>query len=479
MYHTVESLSNMPLLYEVSKPKPSGPEESWWDALQKSMMKASFMYTDAKRCRKEAEDRLMAMTTEDEKMRYMARLIGMDQRIMAHMLEATTRWKEDTVCDLYMLVYHEAGTTRRSKMMILSYLLGHERVEPWMGRDLMTWMVDDTDWEAYDVLTRFQFILNEAQIQRMHEWANNHRWADQQLHRIHDNHPLGALAVAMRGIERFPTHFPVIPRVVYEDQQNVHDVSINNSVWKNIEVLLNERRSTCDYDDFDIIRNRLGFLSPAQEKALLRLYTDRSLFSRRSSNRKITVTLWIVFLMVWAYAMEASCSQIEEILGRIREELAEMSGTCATGHLSRLVNVLIGFHPKIEVRISDKDRLRGIFQVVLQATITEEENADDILCDMINPKKNGVFHQFFLRCRSTMMDEVLKRASINDVQEKDVAIQDLQNMYETMYPSLFPLHQDHDIHTPVKDTFSDRLNRMGQFLLGFPRFLREVLRGPF
>jgi len=290
---------------------------------------------------------------------------------------------------------------------------------------------------------------------------------------------LGALAVAMRGVERFPAHLPVIPRVVYEDNQNVHDTSINNSVWKNIEVLLDDRRSTCDYDDFDTIRNRLGFLSPAQEKALLRLYTDRSLFSRRSSNRKITVTLWIVFLMVWAYTMESSCSQIEEILGRIREELAEMSGTCATGHLSRLVNVLIGFHPSIEVRISDKDRLRGIFQVVLQATITEDENADDILCDMINPKKNGVFHQFFLRCRSTMMEEVLKRASITDIQEKDVAIQDLQHMYETMYPALFPLQQDLDIHTPIGNTLSDRLNRMGQFLLGFPRFLREVLRGPF
>jgi hypothetical protein len=78
-----------------------------------------------------------------------------------------------------------------------------------------------------------------------------------------------------------------------------------------------------------------------------------------------------------------------------------------------------------------------------------------------------------------MMDEVLKRASITDVQEKDVAIQDLLQMYETMYPSLFPLQQDIDIHTPIGNTLSDRLNRMGQFLLGFPRFLREVLRRPF
>jgi hypothetical protein len=284
----------------------------------------------------------------------------------------------------------------------------------------------------------------------------------------------------MRGIDRLP----VLPRVVYEDSQNVHDTTINESIWKNLEVLLNDNPTVSisehDHDyDYEVIRQRLSPLNPPQEKALQRLYTDRSHFSRRKNAFSvITVTLWNVFLMIWAYAMkEETVVDKEEILGRIREELAEMSGTCATGHLSRLVNVLVGFHPQIEVRISDKDRLRGIFQSVLQAFIVKDNEAEDILCDMINPIPNGVFHRFFLRSQEAMIDEVLDRASITDAdEEKNTTIQDLKALCEMMYPSLFlfSLKEPELVldHSTKSNVIVKSLRRAGTF---FGKFLRGVL----
>lgn len=452
----------------IRKPLPVDP---WLNALQMCMMKASFVSTEAQRCRQEAEERLMGMTTEEEKMRFMVQLIGMDQRIMAHMLEATTRWKEDTICDLYMLVYHEVTTTRRSKMMILSYLLSHERVEPWMGADLLSWMIDDTDWEAYDVLTRFSFILTETQQQRMEDWAHGHRWADQQLGRVRGHHPLHGIDMGAAAVMRevvFPNmmeRLPVLPLIVYNDRQNVHNTSINNSLWENIKILLDENHSTCEYDDYYQIRGRLGFLSVAQEKALMRIYTDRSNFSRE----KITVTLWNVFLLVWAYTM--SVDGKEDIIARIREELGEMSGTCATGHLSRIVNALVGFHPQIQMRICEKDRLRAIFQIVLQSFLLQEEEADNLLCDMTHPEKNGLFHQFFLRSQSAMVDEVLERASFIDADEKSEAVKELRMLWENMYPLLF----EEDFPPPR----SNRLQQLGTFFIECFRSIRHALSGPF
>jgi hypothetical protein len=88
------------------------------------------------------------------------------------------------------------------------------------------------------------------------------------------------------------------------------------------------------------------------------------------------------------------------------------------------------------VRISDKDRLRGIFQAVLQAFILKDKEAEDILCDMTEPARNGVFHQFFLRSQEAMIHEILERASITDNKKKKDTVQDLKTLSEAIYPSL-------------------------------------------
>jgi len=44
---------------------------------------------------------------------------------------------------------------------------------------------------------------------------------------------------------------------------------------------------------------------------------------------------------------------------RLIEELEEMNALCATGHISRLVNILSGFFDDFSVRISFKEQLKN------------------------------------------------------------------------------------------------------------------------
>ena len=65
-----------------------------------------------------------------------------------------------------------------------------------------------------------------------------------------------------------------------------------------------------------------------------------------------------IFIKLWSYITENEyCDAMKE---RLLEELEEMSGTCSTGFLSRLVNTLSGFG-NLSIRISFDDQIISNF----------------------------------------------------------------------------------------------------------------------
>lgn len=418
----------------------------WWKEFKKNLTKASFLEKDALRYRDQLENLLGEKRTGQEKMMVLARFKSLGVTIQANMLQSTIRWMEEVTSDLYLDIYHQQGTSKRIKIRIISYLLTHNKSIPEMGQDLTIWVEeDDNDWEVFDLLTRFPHLLNEEQNHRVQEWAENNRYRptrnfgmDEQLeeeyHRRRrdlENVPSTIREMEIeferwRRLERLPI------KNVYQDRQNIHNKAINSSVWSNIQILMEENLERTCLDNFERIEAEMGYLDKGQTNSLHRIYSDQSQFIHK--NMKRPVTLWSVFLMVWAYRKSITEEDIQrELLQRIKEELGEMKLTCATGHLSRLVNVLVGFHPRIQIQISEADRIKGVFHSQLQNIIMEDEAVDTLLADLTNPKEEGEFHDFCKKNWDSLVDHLMNHL---EIKERQSLVKELKRIWENSFPTL-------------------------------------------
>ena len=85
--------------------------------------------------------------------------------------------------------------------------------------------------------------------------------------------------------------------------------------------------------------------------SLNRIKIDRTLYSNS--------TLTNIFIKLWCYFQTSEYK--DEMIKRLMEELEDMSGTCSSGFLSRLVNVISGFDEKLNLRISWQDQIISNF----------------------------------------------------------------------------------------------------------------------
>ncbi len=126
-----------------------------------------------------------------------------------------------------------------------------------------------------------------------------------------------------------------------------------------------------------------------------------------------------IFSMVWN-VIEYDKSQMEELKKRFREELVEMSNTCTSGHITRLVNVLSGFNftsPTGElveflVGINWSDQIYNYLQTIFFKKIKQiddEEIRGDILVELdgdtpFSERMN--LYQFYIKNVDDMMSSI-------------------------------------------------------------------------
>ena len=106
-------------------------------------------------------------------------------------------------------------------------------------------------------------------------------------------------------------------------------------------------------------------------KSLERIQLDRALYS------KFNNTLENVLVKLWTYITDHEHET--EMKKRLLEELEDMSGTCSSGFLSRLVNVLSGFGD-FSVRISWEDQITGNLTGRINAQIRKITEKESIFC---------------------------------------------------------------------------------------------------
>lgn len=168
-------------------------------------------------------------------------------------------------------------------------------------------------------------------------------------------------------------------RTVYDDGQNVHNSSINEGVKEIIRELCKEHSSSiqpsCRTSNLSEVSKRLVVLLREKSLVIRQKITgtvDRIMID--TSKFECDVTLCDILIMVWMKIK--SSADKEELEKRLVEEMEEMNGMCATGHLSRLVNVLSGFFDNMSVRISFKDQIKNYIYNHLNKVLMSNKYTD-------------------------------------------------------------------------------------------------------
>jgi hypothetical protein len=167
-----------------------------------------------------------------------------------------------------------------------------------------------------------------------------------------------------------PEYRPVITRrppppakklkTVYTDSQSVHDSKINGSMKKAaIQLCKDYHTFGKTYSELeDIILNVKSYIQTSYgdskfiDSAINRICTDNATFN-------MDLCLYNIFVALWWFIMNHSDNRFE-LEKRLVEELKEMSGLCATGHCSRLINVLQGFSDKYVISISNSQQVNAV-----------------------------------------------------------------------------------------------------------------------
>ena len=202
---------------------------------------------------------------------------------------------------------------------------------------------------------------------------------------------------------------------IYDDSQNVHNSTINQTTLKTATELIKKYNPENKRLDFVYYKTKsFEELPPIQiekiEKSIHRINTDTATFG-------IGFTLYILYQSL-LNLIEKHKQKID-LEERLLQELIDMSGKCSTGHLSRLINVLQGFETdlKIKVKININDEIYAKIKHIIEKGIIEEENMDELMEDMLSDNKT-IYIKFIKKLINTKIEEIIKEyedVNIDDI----------------------------------------------------------------
>lgn len=268
---------------------------------------------------------------------------------------------------------------------------------------------------------------------------------------------------------------------IYNNKQNVHETSIDESVKKSIEYLASIPMDTKDgvylsYDDvckeiiteyckinnidiesnlnFDNIDNEFKNNSyydndeyeiyeegndnkrklELLKASLLRISLDRGLYDNFQKIESLLIKIWQII---------KSHEYKDTLISRLIEELIDMSGTCSSGHLSRLVNVLSGFEINgnyMNLSINYKDEISAVVMAKINKLISElndEKYQNDILDELLwssNFEKRLNFNKFFrenvIKIRDELIKEYVTEQKLMDIEIFEINFRSVLEKFE-------------------------------------------------
>ena len=159
-------------------------------------------------------------------------------------------------------------------------------------------------------------------------------------------------------------------RNIYNDTQNVHTSSINDSVLQIAYELSKENVSEKNFEQE--IKN-LKSIDIKINNSINKIFNDKSVY-KNGVNLKKTFLGLLHFIN--------NHKDKDELNKRLQEELREMSDLCTTGHLSRLTNTIQGFDisKKLEIKIDPLEEFFAKLSSKVQLNI-DNDALDWIISD--------------------------------------------------------------------------------------------------
>lgn len=286
--------------------------------------------------------------------------------------------------------------------------------------------------DALDVLLR-NHVPPDARVRiRAAREAQRVMREDAAANRILELAELGG-GFADLGIVHFE---PAIAGTTFDDSQSVHTTTVNQAINESILNLSTdlEVRGNTTYKVADDITNMINHapndLVTEQHRsraknALKRFVEDPAVFTEKR------IKLGAVLVLVWNRIIKHT--EKDELSIRLIQELSEAFNTCATGHLSRIVSVLIGFYSDIKQSISFETQLSDNIKAHLYAAVknTPDDLQGDLLIAMADDKspEYRVYLDFSDKLRSELQKNLLSEFVPQYMQEDT-----FKKVFEEVFP---------------------------------------------
>ena len=162
-------------------------------------------------------------------------------------------------------------------------------------------------------------------------------------------------------------------REITRDSQNVHTGPVSNQTNTNVQILSDTPVPGHQQTVQEIKKVLIG-----GRKKLPKYLEDMEIWYAKDEIQQEGDFLYKKVLDgLWARIK--SSKNKKELEKRLREELREMNGKCAMGHISRLCNVLVGFDEDIHPEISVGEHLQNKMSAISQKDIPLEEKVIEAL----------------------------------------------------------------------------------------------------
>jgi hypothetical protein len=199
-------------------------------------------------------------------------------------------------------------------------------------------------------------------------------------------------------------------QTVFNNAQNVHTDEIEQSVLDILEFLAGIDMAIVGKSviTFEYVKKQIDdivakvYTKDKENKdkisiSLNRIFMDRALYS------KYNCTILNTLLKIWTYISGQEEDKKLQMKKRLVEELIDMSGTCSTGFVSRLVNSITGFG-QFSIRISWQDQIVANFNGRLNAIARD-------IC--INKNNKNIYELTDKETLEEFQENVITEMSIN------------------------------------------------------------------
>ena len=149
---------------------------------------------------------------------------------------------------------------------------------------------------------------------------------------------------------------------IYSDTQNVHDTSIQSSLTISINNIIKGSKMS-ENELYDSMYN-----SELTQSVLANIFKN---INDKTIHEKTGCTYLDILCYVFKYICDSE--HYNDLIKVLEQEIIDGSDLCFVGRLTRLVNVLSGYHEGVNLTIDDKAQIGNI------AVLLQSKYSDDVL----------------------------------------------------------------------------------------------------